>query len=776
MQALISEALDKTVLSEIFEKSQAEQDKLIQKLQANVIQESTEKSTSLHIEDASNVPAILEIEGNQVQNAKQSYNLIDISSIGSGNLQGVDYSVEDDVVNLNGNYAFGAVTTIKNIINNIPKKNSTYKLKIEIISGSQEYYAIGLSFRGTNDSQINFIQLSGYSQQTEISKQMDLTELKNVGFYFAANTNAVFNNFKFKIMFYEVINGEDNKEYEKFEVSPSWRFPSNIKTVKNIKIINSNKNFAKTDGEKTITRAGVTVSLDAKGIFCLNGTATNGIFLNLIDLTSTNVSNLIGYNIASKKYKLLLEILEINNSQIAENADVHFYAKVAGTDSTQYVKVTNLIASQNKRIIQNFEVTKDTITTYIYIASNVVLDNFKFRFAIFDENEIYTTFVNHKEKSYELEAQQEMLSGDKFDLIKNTEIHNWNKVTLTGTENININSDIDDYIEFIINDILPYNSKSGYNLTYCTHFGSSTNNRCMSHNKSLLIRIPKPNTLTTIELFKSWLQENNIDIYYQLEETIELELTKKQKETLEQLNNLTLFKGINNIITTDNLAIMKLIYYIGSVLDFLSCLSYCAIGDSLTYGFETSSTRLDKPYPLQVGEILNLVETFNNGVSGSTIANVNSSSISNDARLNSYENADIISIMGGTNDYYNEKSLGELTDEDDTTFYGGYKKILKKLIEDNPTSLIFTIIPPCSRYLADRQNTQNYSWLDMSNAIKKISEYFGIPCLDANSLGRLGFVNKTQWTLDGTHFTQEYVDKIFAPLVSKFIENNLKGV
>lgn len=133
-------------------------------------------------------------------------------------------------------------------------------------------------------------------------------------------------------------------------------------------------------------------------------------------------------------------------------------------------------------------------------------------------------------------------------------------------------------------------------------------------------------------------------------------------------------------------------------------------------------------------------------------------------------------LWDGTNDFAKNVELGDINTEDTSTFYGGYKKLLNYLITNNPGAFIFTITPAWTQNAPTTQNNKNYSRQQITDAIKEISAFFGIPCLDANSFGRLGFVNKTQWTLDGTHFTQEYVDKIFAPLVSKFIESNLKGV
>ena len=59
---------------------------------------------------------------------------------------------------------------------------------------------------------------------------------------------------------------------------------------------------------------------------------------------------------------------------------------------------------------------------------------------------------------------------------------------------------------------------------------------------------------------KNYLLNNDVEIYYELAEQEELNLTEEQKEVLNQLNNLELFKGVNNIYTEQNLALLQLDY------------------------------------------------------------------------------------------------------------------------------------------------------------------------------------------------------------------------
>lgn len=71
--------------------------------------------------------------------------------------------------------------------------------------------------------------------------------------------------------------------------------------------------------------------------------------------------------------------------------------------------------------------------------------------------------------------------------------------------------------------------------------------------------------LTTIDEFKQQLANWNnngkpLIVYYPLETPTKLACTEEQSAVLEELNNLDLFNGVNNIITTEDIALLKLKY------------------------------------------------------------------------------------------------------------------------------------------------------------------------------------------------------------------------
>ena len=70
---------------------------------------------------------------------------------------------------------------------------------------------------------------------------------------------------------------------------------------------------------------------------------------------------------------------------------------------------------------------------------------------------------------------------------------------------------------------------------------------------------------TTVEDFKNFLKEKNTEenpvyIYYKLADQIKLNCTEEQAEVLEQLSQIRFYKGVNNIFTTEDIALLQAEY------------------------------------------------------------------------------------------------------------------------------------------------------------------------------------------------------------------------
>lgn len=221
-----------------------------------------------------------------------------------------------------------------------------------------------------------------------------------------------------------------------------------------------------------------------------------------------------------------------------------------------------------------------------------------------------------------------------------------------------------------------------------------------------------------------------------------------------------------------------------TIHNFSDC-TYEAIGDSLTYGFTGSwdehgqQIRVADPYPDVVKNILGFKTALNKGETGTTIANDPNTQgtyepISSDNRIAGYSYAQVISVMGGTNDYTLGTSLGTVYDTQNlATFHAGWKRVLSSLLSRYTpnNSFIFVIIPPVTQAMYT-DNSAGHKWIDYINATIEECRMYGIPILDMSVMGRLAAANKNYYTSDGIHFNQLYISRVFAPMISDFIKRN----
>ena len=182
-------------------------------------------------------------------------------------------------------------------------------------------------------------------------------------------------------------------------------------------------------------------------------------------------------------------------------------------------------------------------------------------------------YVEHKQSNYILNIQQEMLQGDYF--VKEEdgwkEVHGWIKVVLDGVSNKVLPDATNTegkyrYFHSISTIEIENCSKSATDKeAYCEQLkllsGGQTYN-CIEgftvNNNSIFIYTDGD----TEKNFNIKLQENNMVFYIPVVESARTKLlcTPEQSAVLDELNNLNLFEGVNNIITTENIAKLKLKY------------------------------------------------------------------------------------------------------------------------------------------------------------------------------------------------------------------------
>ena len=194
------------------------------------------------------------------------------------------------------------------------------------------------------------------------------------------------------------------------------------------------------------------------------------------------------------------------------------------------------------------------------------------------------------------------------------------------------------------------------------------------------------------------------------------------------------------------------------ILIFLFLITSCKQAESKPRNTTNSGTQIFS-YARLIGDKLS-VKFVNRGINSSVLA---ASTVGNNAgdpmvyRVDNISNdADLITIMGGTNDFRNGLfPLGTMADTVETSYYGALKMLCQKLITRFHTAradsgqLPATIVL-CTPFkmLNGSGWTYNPAIQDWVNAVKEVGKYYGLPVFDTNNL--VGINPHLDRTLDGT--------------------------
>ena len=165
-------------------------------------------------------------------------------------------------------------------------------------------------------------------------------------------------------------------------------------------------------------------------------------------------------------------------------------------------------------------------------------------------------------KTHILQIQRKMLKGDYFDIANKKEVHKWDKVILTGDENISmsnsqnvnyfgINSITLEDFEYIVDNTTNY---------MCTHFNAIKVSERYKYN-TMFINSAKRivlccNEFSNVDDFKVKLAElynagKAVEVYYKLAEVEVLDCTEEQIAVIKELENMTTYED-KTIIAIDN--------------------------------------------------------------------------------------------------------------------------------------------------------------------------------------------------------------------------------
>lgn len=258
----------------------------------------------------------------------------------------------------------------------------------------------------------------------------------------------------------------------------------------------------------------------------------------------------------------------VDDAFVYANARIEVY-----TSDTIDGNATQITTLMNTRLSYKYTSDKPFYLSFSFVVTGETDVNDTFIFkpqAEKNDNDTASTFVEHQEQSYVLPIQQPMLKGDYF--AKETdgwkEVHTFGYVNTREVENlgVSLNTSNGEFRRYNAYNLVTDRKSGEYLKILCTHF-KRTDSRWHENEgicgwetgQSFCIGTFNTN-YDTVDKMKTFLQQNDVGIYYELATLSKLACTEAQSKVLDQLSELDLFKGTNNIITAESLALMQMQY------------------------------------------------------------------------------------------------------------------------------------------------------------------------------------------------------------------------
>ena len=173
-----------------------------------------------------------------------------------------------------------------------------------------------------------------------------------------------------------------------------------------------------------------------------------------------------------------------------------------------------------------------------------------------------------------------------------------------------------------------------------------------------------------------------------------------------------------------------------------------ALGDSIVYGDKLKHQ--EASFVNLLGRKINGATVNNYGWRGSALSGNNADRLL-DRYLAMDKTADIIFVMGGTNDYGYGVELGTMGDKTDQTFYGGLNLLMCGLSQAFPESTL-VFFTPLKRKGGDKPNSCGYLLSDYAKAVEDVGAFYGIQVVDLYDAAELDYTGRIKrYMPDGLH-------------------------
>lgn len=298
------------------------------------------------------------------------------------------------------------------------------------------------------------------------------------------------------------------------------------------------------------TVGGIEYTVNDDGTVSANGTST-GAYLNLNDMTL-------------KKGTYTFSGGPENGGPTSQKLSIYDMSKGSGSN----VIVLDALYGE-KTYTHTFEEDTDIRITYVVPAGTIV-NNEVVKLQVEHGNKV-TEFTKNKEDNCILPIQQEMLNGDYFELEEDgwKEVHTFPKIRLLNQDfKKSTKTEVNRYyVANIVNISADRNSVNVLSEHFLGITATQSDNNKLGisnyNDNGFMINIDKSDTsLDTVGKFKTFLQNNEVYAYYKTTTPTKLACTEEQSAILDKLNELDMFDGTNNIITTEDIALLKSKYVV----------------------------------------------------------------------------------------------------------------------------------------------------------------------------------------------------------------------
>jgi len=350
------------------------------------------EGTEIDVSDSAEYRGRIEVKGNTEQKQLGGKSVLDPSTIGTGTINGINYSYDENTQEITLNGTCTKDNTLISFVNtNIIASASKTTFCAYCVDGSISGYGT-LRFYDADYAKNCILYINELTKGNYTLKQANASyEAVNNNFRF--NAGAVCNNFKIKVM----VTDSTDTTYEPYcggQPSPNPDYPQEIKVVTGDNVIKHvGKNFCGLK-DQTITKAGVTFIIK-DGVITANGTYTANTLTQF-----ENEDNLV-----------LDGNYTVKTFPVSGSASTAPNFNVKNSDGTT---LANSVATSGSSV--TFLVEKSSLICGIYAQKGTTFDNFKLKAQI-EKGTTPNPYEPYREESFEVNLGKNLFDKDNANII-----------------------------------------------------------------------------------------------------------------------------------------------------------------------------------------------------------------------------------------------------------------------------------------------------------------------------------------------------------------------